>query len=145
MRLVNRSDSNMRTVCEYIAWLVLAVCVTAFPDHPTQTVPQRFKATKAGVELTYQISYHVFGLKLMRIGEACSYSVEGELKNAEALLEQGNAIAATLRRMSGIYHGHKTMLAAESDFRVYFNVDGEVKPFAVESSKETFKGASSDF
>jgi hypothetical protein len=200
-------------------------------------VAHRFTPTREGVELTYQISYHVLGLKLLRIGEARSFSVEGEwindegervpaffsevsfdtrddpssgergrisihnrivavmtnpelktlvyykaadeylnpffkdprhdyyldyytvkdggivyfrqdhhsgertseLKNADALVRQSNAIAKTLRQMSGIYKGSESRLTHDSDFRVYFNVGGEVKPFAAESSMERFK------
>jgi hypothetical protein len=200
-------------------------------------VAGRFTPAKEGVELTYQISYHVLGLKLMRIGEARSFVVEGEwindegdkvpafysevsfdtrddpdsddrgrisihnkmvavmsnpdlktmvyykiadeylnpffksptheyyldyyavkdggidyfredhhsgerdteLKNAGELVKQSNAVAETLRRMSGIYNGRESRLTHDSDFRVYFNVAGEVKPFAAVSSKETFR------
>lgn len=227
----------MRRLCERIICAALVVCGSAFAGAPDRTVPERFKATKEGVQLTYQISYHVFGLKLLRIGEARSFSVQGEwlndegkrvpayysevrfdtrddpasgkrgrisihnkmvavmsdpglqtmiyykdadeylnpffkdpkheyyrdyyamkdgnidyfkldhhtgkrtteLENADELLEQGNAIAATLRRMSNVYHGKEGKLSHASDFRVYFNVAGEVKPFAAESSKEKFK------
>jgi hypothetical protein len=62
-----------------------------------------------------------------------------KLKNADELLKQSNAIAATLRRMSGVYKGSEQPLSHDSDFRVYFNLAGEVKPFAAESSKEIFK------
>ncbi|WP_136077433.1 hypothetical protein [Pontiella desulfatans] len=227
----------MRRRCERIVWAVLVVCSSAVAKAPNLAIPERFTATKAGVELTYQISYHVLGLKLLRIGEARSYSVQGEwlndegevvpayysevrfdtrddpasgkrgrisihnkmvavmsdpglqtmiyykdadeylnpffkdpkheyyrdyyavkdggidyfkldhhtgerkteLENADELLEQSNAVAATLRRMSNVYLGKEEKLTHASDFRVYFNVAGEVKPFAAASSRETFK------
>lgn len=225
----------MRRIYVSIVCLMLVLCAGA--NELKESIPARFKPTKKGVELTYQISYHVFGLKLMRIGVARSYSVEGtwinddgeivpafysdvrfdtkddptddkrkrisihnrmvavmsnpelktmiyfkdadeylnpffktpkheysldyysikdgaidyyhedyhtgatttELENADELLEQSNAIAETLRRMSNVYHGLEPALTHKSDFRVYFNVAGEVKPFAAESSKEKFK------
>jgi hypothetical protein len=216
--------------------LMLVLCGLAHSEPEKHTIPKRFQATKQGVELTYQISYHIFGLKLLRIGDARAYSVEGiwlndegepvpafysevcfdtrdepgaedrgrisihnkmvavmsnpdlktlvyfkdadeylnpffkgpnhefyldyysikeggidyyredyttgekttELENSDELLQQSNAIAATLRRMSNVYLGHEGALTHDSDFRVYFNVAGEVKPFAAESSKERF-------
>ncbi|MDF7800815.1 hypothetical protein P4C99_15175 [Pontiellaceae bacterium B1224] len=227
----------MQRLCVRVICLLLALCASARSEPVKQAIQQRFQATKQGVELTYQISYHVFGIKLLRIGEARAYSVEGiwlnddgepvpafysevrfdtrdepgtedrgrisihnkmvavmsnpelktmvyfkdadeylnpffkgpkhefyldyysikeggidyfrkdyttgekttELENADELLQQSNAIAATLRRMSNVYLGHEGALTHDSDFRVYFNVAGEVKPFAAESSKERFK------
>lgn len=227
----------MRSLYVSFVCLMLVLCTYAQEPAIKESIPERFQPTKKGVELTYQISYHVFGLKLLRIGEARSYSVEGiwlndegesvpaffsdvrfdtkdeagsgkrrrisihnrmvavmsnpelktmiyfkdadeylnpffktpkheysldyysikdgtidyfhedyltgetttELENADELLEQSNAIAATLRRMSNVYLGQEAPLTHESDFRVYFNVAGQVKPFAAESSMERFK------
>ncbi|MDF7808179.1 hypothetical protein P4E94_12070 [Pontiellaceae bacterium B12219] len=227
----------MQRIYVRIVGLMLVLCgsVQAAPGKHADL--DRFQASKNGVELTYQISYHVFGLKLMRIGEARSYSVEGlwtndegepvpafysevrfdtrddpaaddrgrisihnrmvavmsnpelktmlyfkdaneylnpffkgpkheyyldsysinegnidyfredyitgekttELENADALLQQSHAIAATLQRMSNVYLGNEDALTPDSDFRVFFNVAGEVKPFAAKSAMERFK------
>jgi hypothetical protein len=225
-----------------IVGLLLVLCGSAQAEPGKRADLGRFQATKNGVELTYQISYHVFGLKLLRIGEARLYAVEGhwendngesvpafysevrfdtrddptaedrgrisihnrmvavmtnpelktmlyfkdaneylnpffsgpkheyyldyysinngnidyfredyttgekttELENADELLQQSNAIAATLQRMSNVYLGKEEALTTDSDFRVYFNVAGEVKPFAAESSKERFRVAPID-
>jgi hypothetical protein len=217
-----------------MAWLVLAWSSSACGELPTEGIPRRFSATHVGTELTYQISYHVMGIRLVRIGEARSFTVEGEwktdegstipayysevrirtldnpengkrgrisirsrmvavmsmpdlntlvyfkdadeyfnplfkdakhddyldyyqvnengidyfredhhtgerrseLRNAGDLMAQNDAIAASILRMSEIYRGRKDALTTESDFRVQFNVDGTVKPFAAESSRE---------
>lgn len=70
----------MKIRYERIVAALLATCaiVRAEPSAEVCSVSERFTATKEGVELTYQISYHVLGLRLMDIGIAHSFSVEGE-------------------------------------------------------------------
>ncbi len=69
----------MKKTYDRIVAALLATCVIVRAEPPAEvrSVSERFTATKEGVELTYQISYHVLGLQLMDIGQALSFSVEG--------------------------------------------------------------------
>lgn len=220
----------MRILCA-----TLVCCGPAFSAPPEETIKEHFTPADKGVELVYQISYHVLGLKLKRIGEARSFSIEGiwtdeeghttpafyseirvdtrddpdaekrkrisvhntmaavlsipdlqtliyykaadeylnpffkkpthehyldfyalksdgmdyqredhtsgeksdDLKHSEELLNEGNAFAEILKRMSAVYRGDEEPLTPDSDFRVFFMIEDDMKPFAAKSSRES--------